>query len=99
MQITSTQRYLDSNGNPIEEYELSGSRYSTIGVKKLPDSVEIRAVDTAGNVTELQASLLKTALKGVELESEDRPRDVDEDLRSILQVQGFAFVDTEVAEA
>lgn len=97
MQITSTQRFLDENGNPIEEYELSGSRYSTIAVRKHDDGVEIRALDAStGEVTTLEASLLRTALKGLELEDGRRPRDIDEDLRSILHQQRFAFVDTEV---
>lgn len=99
MQITSgPERYVDQEDNPITENQLDDSQYSVIGIKRTSDdgTIEVRARDDeTDRILTFEASLTEELYKGVSINGPEQPRDVDEDIRTIIKRSGYVLVDDE----
>jgi hypothetical protein len=99
MQITSgPERYVDQEDNPITENQLDDSQYSVIGIKRASDddTIEVRArEDETDRILTFEASLTQELYKGVSIDGPEQPRDVDEDIRTVIKRSGYVLVDDE----
>jgi hypothetical protein len=99
MQITSgPERYVDQEDNPITENQLDDSQYSVIGIKRTSDddTIEVRArEDETDRILTFEASLTQELYKGVSIDGPEQPRDVDEDIRTVIKRSGYVLVDDE----
>lgn len=99
MQITSgPERYVDQEDNPITEHQLDDSQYSVIGIKRTSDdgTIEVRARDDeTDRILTFEASLTEELYKGVSINGPEQPRDVDEDIRTVIKRSGYVLVDDE----
>jgi|APHM01.1.fsa_nt_gi hypothetical protein len=94
--LSGPDRFVDSDGNPINEHRLDDSQYSVIGVKRIvnSDTVEIRARnDDTDTILTIQAKLTDELYKGIEIDGPELPSDVDEDIRALVNESGYCLVD------
>lgn len=91
------ERFVDPDGNPIESIKPEGSRYEQIDIKKTDDEVVVKA-KAAGTdeIAEFSATLTGQMFRGVKLDDGRRPRELDEDFRTVLQMVGYQVVDRQI---
>ena len=88
------KRLIDSDGEPITEFEPGGSRYETIAIKESEGELLVRASDQISEETvEFSVSLRSEMYRGVTVEDADRRRDVPDDILDALHLVGFTAVD------
>jgi len=92
LDISQTKRFLDSNGNPIEELYVDRGRYDVIGIKRQADQLIVRATEPNGNETTLQFNFVEQPIKPI-VPTDERRRDIDDDLLDVLLLSGYAVTD------
>ena len=91
------QRFVDSEENPIESIKPEGSRYEQIDIKRMDDTIEMRAKEAGTDrVTEFTATLTDQMFRGVTEDDGRRPREMEQDLRDALRLVGYTLVDRQV---
>ena len=99
MQVTTPpQRFVDqSDGCAVEEIQPEGSRFKKIAIKKLDDSIEVRALEHGTeNVIEFTADLTETLNQGVEPTGDTRRADIDDDIEDALTLVSYTLIDPDV---
>ena len=96
---TAPQRFIDEeDGQPIEEVDPKGSRFNSIAVKRLDDSIEVRAQEHGtDDVIEFRADLTEQLFRGVAVEGIPR-REIHGDIQDVLTLLGYVFVDKTIKE-
>ena len=100
MKVTKPpKRFVDEeDGQTVEEVDPDGSRFESIAVKRLEDSIEIKAKKHGTeDVTEFRAELTDELFRGVTVEGIPR-RQIDDDIQDVLTLLGYAFVDKTIKE-
>jgi hypothetical protein len=100
--LSGPERYVDQDDNPITEHQLDDSRYSVIGIKRTSDNntIEVRARDDeTDRILTFEASLTEELYKGVSINGPEQPRDVDEDIRTVIKRSGYVLVDNNESTA
>lgn len=89
------QAFVDeSDDRPIREIEPVGSRFDAIAIKRLKDSIEVRArKHGTDNIIEFQAETIDQLYRGVSIQGDVSRRDLDDDLEDALQLLGYTAVD------
>jgi hypothetical protein len=94
--ISGPERYIDQDDNPITEHQLDDSRYSVIGIKRdtNDDVIVVRARDSeTDRILTFEATPTEELYRGITIDGPERPRDVDEDIRTVIKQSGYVLVD------
>ncbi len=94
--ISGPERYIDQDDNPITEHQLDDSRYSVIGIKRdnNDDVIVVRARDSeTDRILTFKATPTEELYRGITIDGPERPRDVDEDIRTVIKQSGYVLVD------
>lgn len=94
MEVSETERFLDQDGQPIEELTLEGSRFDAVAVKRLDEGIEVRAIDEEHEyVVEFETRLTETLFKGVQHpDNGPQRRDIDDDIQDAIHTVGYTLV-------
>lgn len=88
----------EADGAPVKYIEPDNSRFESIVIKQLADSIEVKAKDAnTGRMTEFTATVRDSKLRSVTVD-DGRRRDIDDDLQDVLTLVGYTLVDADIQQ-
>jgi hypothetical protein len=91
MKIEEQHKFVDDNGDWIDEIVLSNSRFDRMAIKRSKDDIVVRAKG-GDNTYQFDFGVAEVVLQGV-VPSGRRRRDIDDDIQDALLAAGFGVTD------